>query len=103
MRGVAGAQIWFRDKGDRRFVQECSLYGIFIALTFVLGISTDGEGVGGERGLHLRVGEVKHSPVVLDHIDLLYALDAVHSKLLQTILNHNIHTYRSEKSSKVWS
>ena len=73
------------------------------ALTFVLRVSTDSKGVCRERGLHLRVGEVKHSPVVLDHIHLFNALDAVDSKLLQTILNHNIHTYRLEKSSRVWS
>lgn len=59
-------------------------------LTFVLWVSTDGKGVGRERGLDLGVGEVKHTSIIFDHIHLLYALDTVHTKLLQTILNHKV-------------
>ena len=49
----------------------------------VLGVSRHRERVGGQRGLHLRVVEVDHGAVVLDHVDLFDARDGVHGQLLQ--------------------
>jgi hypothetical protein len=46
-------------------------------LTFVLCVPGDGEGVGSQAGLHLRVVEVDHGTVVLDHVHFLNARDVV--------------------------
>ena len=85
------------------FSLECSLYGIIQLpiLTFVLWVSADGKGVGRERGLDLGVGEVKHTSIIFDHIHLLYALDTVHTKLLQTILNRKVKNYINLQVTKI--
>lgn len=35
-----------------------------------LSVASDGEGVGGQRGLNFRVVEVDHGPVIFDHVHL---------------------------------
>merc|ERR1719477_244125 len=49
---------------------------------FGLGLARHGEGVGGQRGLHLRVVEVDHRTVVLHHVYLLDAGDVVDREFL---------------------
>ena len=51
-------------------------------LTFVFTVAADGKCVGRERSLHLRIGKMEHSTVILHHIDLLNTLNTVHAQLL---------------------
>ena len=54
----------------------------------------DGEGVGGEAGLHLGVVEVDHGAVVLDHVDLLNARDVVNWKRIGLEIKSNKNSYQ---------
>uniref|UniRef100_A0A0E9WS42 Uncharacterized protein n=1 Tax=Anguilla anguilla TaxID=7936 RepID=A0A0E9WS42_ANGAN len=47
-----------------------------------LCVARDSEGVGRQRGLHLGVVEVNHSPIVLDHVHLLNTSNVVNSQFL---------------------
>ena len=53
---------------------------------FGLGTAGDGESVGGDGCLHLRVVEVDHRSVLFDHVHLLNARNVGDGELLQIAL-----------------